>query len=91
MCSTCGCGEADVRVTTWVSRPDGATHTHEHPHGHDHQHHHGTSTSRARHVHLEPDRELRTHTLDLEVAVLAKNDHLAAHNRPGSPSGASSR
>ncbi|MFC7488515.1 hydrogenase nickel incorporation protein HypB [Knoellia sp. CPCC 206453] len=32
-------------------------------------------------MHLEPDDELRTHTLELEVAVLAKNDGLAARNR----------
>ncbi len=44
------------------------THDHDHDHGHDH-------------VHLEPAPELRTHTLDLEVAVLAKNDDLAARNR----------
>ncbi len=57
MCSTCGCGEADVRVTT----PGAATEV-GHGHGHGHV-------------------ERRTHTLQLEVAVLAKNDGLAAHNR----------
>jgi hydrogenase nickel incorporation protein HypB len=68
MCSTCGCGEADVRLTT-LDR-DGQTEPHAHGHGHGHDH-----------VHLESDAELRTHTLDLEVAVLAKNDALAADNR----------
>jgi hydrogenase nickel incorporation protein HypB len=68
MCSTCGCGEADVRLTT-LDR-DGQTEPHAHGHGHGHGH-----------VHLEPDAGLRTHTLDLEVAVLAKNDALAADNR----------
>lgn len=64
MCTTCGCGEADVRVTT----PGAATSEHGHGHGHDHDHGH-------------PDEELRTHTLELEVAVLAKNDGVAAQNR----------
>ncbi len=68
MCTTCGCGEADVRVTT----PGAAAseHGHGHGHGHDHGHDHGPR-----------DEELRTHTLELEVAVLAKNDGLAAQNR----------
>lgn len=73
MCSTCGCGETDVRVTT----PGAATevgHGHGHGHSDDAEHSHD-------HVHLEPDDELRTHTLELEVAVLAKNDGLAARNR----------
>ena len=29
--------------------------------------------------------------VDIETALLAKNDHLAGHNRAGSPSAASSR
>jgi hydrogenase nickel incorporation protein HypB len=41
-------------------------------HRHEHEHEHG-------HGHGHP--ELRTHTLELEVAVLAKNDELAAANR----------
>ena len=32
-------------------------------------------------MHVAPDPELRTHTLELEVAVLAKNEELAARNR----------
>jgi hydrogenase nickel incorporation protein HypB len=32
-------------------------------------------------VHVDQDPALRTHTLELEVAVLAKNDELAARNR----------
>ncbi len=69
MCSTCGCGEGDVRVTT----PGAATEL-GHGHGDDAEHSHD-------HVHLGRDDELRTHTLELEVAVLAKNDGLAARNR----------
>lgn len=76
MCSTCGCGEADVRVTTPGAAADmGHGHGHGHgEHAHDEKHDH-------HHVHLVPDDELRTHTLELEVAVLAKNDGLAARNR----------
>ena len=65
MCATCGCGTGEVRVSSARS-PD--RHEHEHPH-----------------VHPEDQPEdqpaLRTHTLDLEVAVLAKNDALAQANR----------
>ena len=67
MCATCGCGQDDVRVTS-VGAP--ATHGHGHGHGHGEVH-----------VHVEPDPGLRTHTLELEVAVLAKNDELAVENR----------
>ena len=75
MCSTCGCGEADVRLTSLgTTDQTGRSHTHEHPHGHA-QHEAG-----HQHLHLAPDAE-RTHTLELEVAVLARNDELAARNR----------
>ncbi len=77
MCSTCGCGEADVRVTT-PGAASGVAHGHDHDHDHDHD---SGSDHPHDHVHLEVDDELRTHTLELEVAVLAKNDGLAARNR----------
>ena len=75
MCSTCGCGEAEVRVTVV-----GATGDHEHTHEHTHEHGHGHGHGHG-HEHPGPDVGLRTHSLDLEVAVLAKNDALAALNR----------
>ncbi|MEO7352502.1 MAG: hydrogenase nickel incorporation protein HypB [Marmoricola sp.] len=56
MCSTCGCGTDEVRIS-------GGEHEHAQPHHHSHPH------------------EGRTHTLELEVAVLARNDRLAEHNR----------
>jgi hydrogenase nickel incorporation protein HypB len=59
MCSTCGCGTDEVRVTVL-----------EHDH-HDHP---------AEHVHADHDHD-RTHSIQLEQAILAKNDHLAEHNR----------
>ncbi|MDQ3484342.1 MAG: hydrogenase nickel incorporation protein HypB [Actinomycetota bacterium] len=79
MCSTCGCGESDVRLTT-LDGADTTGHGHGHAHGDDHGHDHEHGDGHD-HVHLEQDAELRTHTLDLEVAVLAKNDRLAARNR----------
>ncbi len=77
MCSTCGCGDADARIVTLDAD------------GHRQTRRESTDTSTAAtatgtvqdHVHVDPDPELRTHTLDLEVAVLAKNDELAASNR----------
>ena len=45
-----------------------------------HDHHHDHDHDAAEHVHANHDQE-RTHSLQLEQAVLAKNDHLAAHNR----------
>jgi hydrogenase nickel incorporation protein HypB len=45
---------------------------------HDHHHHHDHDT--AEHLHIDHDQD-RTHSIQLEQAVLAKNDHLAAHNR----------
>jgi hydrogenase nickel incorporation protein HypB len=62
MCSTCGCGTDEVRVTVL---------------GHDQHHHHDPNID---HVHTGHDHD-RTHTIELEQAILAKNDHLAAHNR----------
>ena len=53
MCSTCGCGEADVRVDGRATAP-GVVHDHTHA---------GTTV------------------VDIETSLLAKNDHLAAHNR----------
>jgi hydrogenase nickel incorporation protein HypB len=67
MCATCGCGTDEIRVT-----PAHGAEQHRHEHGHDHGHDHD-------HGH-EPD-GLRTHTLELEQKVLAKNDRLAAENR----------
>src|SRR4051794_38825609 len=75
MCSTCGCGSDEARVTTLAGSGTTARHrepTHHYDHGHDHPHEHP-------HEHEHPHD--RPHTLDLEVAVLAKNDELAARNR----------
>jgi hydrogenase nickel incorporation protein HypB len=77
MCATCGCGNDEARVTTV-----GQDHRHTHDHTHDHEHPHGHENSPGHsHSHTQADPEVRTHTLALEVAVLARNDELAARNR----------
>lgn len=79
MCATCGCATGEIRV--------------EHEHGHDHAHSHDHDGQERHHVldplppdqhdrhHVDPDGRLRTHTLDLEERILAKNDVLAQRNR----------
>ncbi|HEX5562386.1 MAG TPA: hydrogenase nickel incorporation protein HypB [Nocardioidaceae bacterium] len=74
MCSTCGCGEGGARVSALDERGR----TYDDHHDHDHgpgagAHGHGSP--------VPPESGTRTHTLELEVAVLAKNDELAAANR----------
>jgi hydrogenase nickel incorporation protein HypB len=73
VCSTCGCGEGEVRMTTLDDTATTQTHGHDHHGNHDHDHHH--------HDQDHDTGGPRTHTLDLEIAVLAKNDRLAADNR----------
>lgn len=78
MCATCGCGTDEVRVSGETVA------THDHSDGHDHGHTHDHSDGHTHdhpHTHDEPVDELRTHTLAIETAVLAKNDRLAADNR----------
>jgi len=74
MCSTCGCSDgAETRLTVFsgdhkVGHTHG-DHHHDHSHeGHDHsdEHGHGQPSSR---------------TLQLEQDILARNNHLADHNR----------
>ncbi len=71
MCLTCGCGDEDnVRVLT-LDEHGG----HHHHHGADHDHDHGHGHHSHDHDHLV------TETVAIEEAILAKNDHLAEHNR----------
>jgi hydrogenase nickel incorporation protein HypB len=66
VCATCGCGEADVRVDGHLLAPGRHHDSADVPgHGHDHDHGHG-------HAH---------DLVEIETALLAKNDHLAQHNR----------
>jgi hydrogenase nickel incorporation protein HypB len=83
MCLTCGCGdETEVRVLT-LSDHSATGHPHEHRSGHhDHDHLHGPGHGHA----LLSDAEHQalhagTRTVAIEEAILAKNDHLAEHNR----------
>jgi hydrogenase nickel incorporation protein HypB len=73
MCATCGCGDPNgVRVIDPAADGHGHGHGHAHDHAHAHDHEHGS------HSHLaEPDPKI----VQLELDVLAKNDHLAERNR----------
>ncbi|MCX0273461.1 hydrogenase nickel incorporation protein HypB [Nocardia zapadnayensis] len=79
MCATCGCGNDTVGVIT-VGRAGPADPGHEHgrdepPHSHGPGHEHAHDGG-APHTHSPA-----TETVSLEQKVLAKNDHLAQHNR----------
>lgn len=74
MCATCGCGTDEASVTTVGLEGEHHAHDHDHPHTHEHE---GAHT----HSHDHAFDELRTHTVEIEQLVLAKNDHLAEHNR----------
>jgi hydrogenase nickel incorporation protein HypB len=83
MCLTCGCGnEDDIRVVTLDDHAHSAhDHRHyDHPHDHDHPHHdhdqQGPHSPDAVHQHAPS-----TENLIIGEAILAKNDHLAQHNR----------
>ena len=66
MCTTCGCGTDEIRVTS-VGAAEGRVRPHRHDHEHEHPHEHVDGS--------------RTHTVELEQRVLAKNDLLAGENR----------
>jgi hydrogenase nickel incorporation protein HypB len=93
VCTTCGCGDDGIRVTTLHDPRLGqesadlpahhgpAAHVHTHdgsqPHSHPHGHDHA-----AGHEHQAvPASEGPTRTIEIEQQVLAKNDLLAARNR----------
>src|SRR4051794_10017985 len=84
MCETCGCSDhsrprlTDMETGLTIALDAAPTlgHAHEHEHSHTgadfHHHHH-------HHDHAHPARP--ESTITMETAVLARNDHLAAHNR----------
>ncbi len=76
MCLTCGCGdENNVRVLTADGHAD---------HHSDHDHQDRRSRSRpcdADRRRARPAARGQTETVVIEQAILAKNDHLAEHNR----------
>jgi hydrogenase nickel incorporation protein HypB len=87
MCATCGCGAEEVQVSLLAdgqADDDDQHHLLDHDHrGHGHHGHHGQPEhdGSLEHDHHHAHGHDRTHTLKLEQAVLAKNDHLAEHNR----------
>ncbi|MGI8768221.1 MAG: hypothetical protein ACR2I1_03830, partial [Propionibacteriaceae bacterium] len=65
------------------AHPDGHEHPHghDHPHGHEHPHGHDRARPLAREEHVRLHAPAGTEKLELGAAILAKNDHLAGHNR----------
>ena len=84
MCTTCGCGHADVTVEGEAGGHhhhhhhdhDHHHHDHDHTHAHDHHHHHDGPLGAAHAPGLDGGR-----IVEIERDILAKNDHIAAHNR----------
>ncbi|MBV6816925.1 hydrogenase nickel incorporation protein HypB [Rahnella sp. PD12R] len=69
MCSTCGCASGELRIEGVSSEHSHHDHSHhDHSHPHEHGHSHGLPFAPRRMV-------------DIEMDVLAKNNHIAAHNR----------
>ncbi|MDQ6936574.1 MAG: hydrogenase nickel incorporation protein HypB [Actinomycetota bacterium] len=90
MCATCGCGaETGVRVITFGAAHEPSNghphaHTHRHEPGHEHEpgHAHGHEPGHAHeHGHQPAPAPPASRELELEVAVLAKNDEQAERNR----------
>jgi hydrogenase nickel incorporation protein HypB len=81
MCATCGCGQDEVRIS--VASEDGGTAYSliGHDHAHDHPHEHGQVDGEHGHGHGDGHDRSHLRTLDIEEAVLARNDQLAEHNR----------
>ncbi|WP_051162491.1 hydrogenase nickel incorporation protein HypB [Nocardia brevicatena] len=79
MCATCGCGNDTANVIT-VGRGHEPGHEHgpDHVSGPGHEHEHGAGSHEHGVDHVHPP---ITETVSLEQKVLAKNDHLAQHNR----------
>lgn len=69
MCRDCGCEVANEKAFNHDH------HHHHHHHDHDHDHHHHHDHGHDHHHHHE------VRTIDIEKAVLEKNDALAAKNR----------
>ena len=81
MCLTCGCGNNDeVRVLT-LDAHDHSHHDHHH-HGHEHHDHEHHDHEHSHHLADAVQRPTpSTENLIIGEAILAKNDHLAQHNR----------
>ncbi|HEX7210829.1 MAG TPA: hydrogenase nickel incorporation protein HypB [Propionibacteriaceae bacterium] len=78
MCLTCGCGNNDdVKVLT-LDAHDHSHHDHDHEH-HDHEHHDHDHSHQLADAVQRPTPSAEN--LIIGEAILAKNDHLAQHNR----------
>ena len=83
MCTTCGCGQADVTVEGEAlhhhHHDHDHAHGHDHGHAHDHGHHHHHHDGPLGAVHAAGVEGSRI--VEIERDILARNDHIAAHNR----------
>lgn len=81
MCTTCGCGKAEVSID------HGPGHDHGHDHHHHHHHTHGDHHHTHDHSHDGPLGAAHAPGLsaarivEIEENILARNDAVAAHNR----------
>ena len=86
MCGTCGCSDNNkatvINLETGthrhITRDGEVEHSHDHDHSHDHSHDHEHS-----HDHSDAHTHAGMHgtTVQLEQAILQKNDELAERNR----------
>jgi hydrogenase nickel incorporation protein HypB len=90
MCATCGCSDdthatlTDLEKGTTVALTEPQDHDHLHPHGEPgHAHDHGPGHHHHHHHHHDGHDHAHGHgtTVALEREILAKNNHLAEHNR----------
>ena len=80
MCVTCGCGDHDAKIegeSMNVHHHHG--HSHSHGHNHDHDHDHDIHVIGGVHAPGMDQRRI----IKIEQDILAKNNHLAMHNREG--------
>ena len=75
MCEDCGCHEGNERKYFGHNHPHTHEHTHEH-HSHEHSHDHSHN-----HDHTHDHEGSHSRMITVEHNILAKNDHIAAHNR----------
>jgi len=88
MCTVCGCGDPNAKPGA------GHDHGHDRGHGHDHHHHHHDHDHHAHHTDAKGDLHFghgiggahvpgmsQSRIVQIETDILAKNDHLALHNR----------
>ena len=86
MCGFCGCGQPDAQAgqahehSHAHGHEHASEHTHDHAHEHDHAHGHEHASEHT-HDHAHGHDHAATRIVSLEADILAKNNHIAAHNR----------